>query len=937
MKLMTFNKYNRSILLILAITLCLSVLSKAQTVPTDSVPEKQNNLINIAYGLQPDWMVTGAVSSVKGSDIQSPFTPNFPNRLYGRIPGLSVVTGGTEPGNENTTVYSRGVNTFGVGGTEMLILVDGLPANYADLTSEEVESVTLLKDASATALYGARGANGVLLVTTKRGAPGELKVVFSSQHGVQRATRLSEYLGSYDYATLYNEALVNDGKPELYTADDLSAYQSGNDPYFHPDVNWNDEVLQKSAYVSNYNLNFSGGNDVVKYFVMLSHIKNDNLYRRTEDESQFSINGGYQRVNFRSNIDINVTKNFSASMTLGGTVVDQANPYATTTYPVFTLMSQIPPNAFPVHNPNGTFGRNSLYTNPLGDILNSGFYTSNGRTLQTVFGVTEKLGMITKGLSLSARIAFNSYFLSQSNKTRTYASYSIEKDLSGEPVYTQFGLDESLSASEGASDQNRSFAFQSFLNYDRNFGLSNLSGVLMFNADDYVISGNNFPIKHNNIGGRFTYAYNQKYIGEVSFSYMGSANFPKDGRYGLFPAMSLGWIVSNESFLKDNTTINFLKIRGSYGMVGNDVIGGTPFMFDQYYPYSGNYFFGTANSSSGGIIQGAPANAGVTWEKEKSYNFGLEATILNHVDISLDVFNRDRYDILVLPLSTDPDFMGYTKPHLNQGKANNKGFEGTVRVYNDESKDFRFFVEASAWYYKNKIVYNSEALQLYDYLNRTGRPIGQPYGLVAVGFFKDPADIASSPSQLWSVVQPGDMKYKDQNDDHVIDQNDLYPIGKTGLPNLTVGLHLGLQYKGFDFDAFLQGVNGRTVTFDGYYFQAFQNNGKAGPIALERWTPATAETATYPRLSSVNNDNNYRYSTLWQHDGSFIKLRSIELGYTLPAKISNAVMMENTRVFVNGTNLFSLDHMDGYRDPEVGASYYPAVRSFSVGVRVQFK
>ena len=930
------SKYNRSVLLIFLISLCLSVFSKAQTPPQDSVKLKQNPLVNIAYGTQPQWMVTGAISTIKGIDIQSPFTSNFPSRLFGRLPGLSVVTGGAEPGNENTSVYSRGINTFGVGITRMLILVDGIESNYTDLTSEEVESVTLLKDAASTAMYGSRGANGVLLVTTKRGEEGKLKVVFSTQHGFQTPFRLSKYLGSYDYANLYNEALVNDGKSALYTPADLDSYQKADDPYFHPDVNWTDQVLQKAAYMSNYNLNFSGGDNTVKYFVLLNYVDQNNMYQRTGNQSQFSINGGYKRINFRTNIDINITKRLSASLTLGGTTVDKANPYASNTNSLFTLMSQIPPNAFPVLAPNSVFARNSVYTNPVGNILNSGFYTSNGRTLQTILGLTEQLDMLAKGLSISARASFNSYFLSQSNKSRSYLANAISQDASGNTVYTNYGLNTSLIGNEGLSDQNRHFTFQSLLNYDRAFGVHTVSGVLMYNADDYTRSGNYFPAKHNNISGRATYAYNQKYIGEFNFSYMGSAFFSPTKRYGFFPAASLGWIVSNEGFLKDNKNINFLKIKASYGIVGNDSIGGGSFMFNQYYPYASNYYFGTDNSSFSSITQGSPANPNVTWEKEKSYNIGLEATVAKNIDITFDLFNRNRYDILVQPLATDPDFMGYTKPYLNQGRANNKGYEATLRVHNNDSKALKFFVEASISYYKNKIVYNAEALQLYSYQYRTGQAINQPYGLIAAGFFKDAADIAASPKQLFTVVQPGDVKYIDQNGDGIIDQNDLSPIGKTNLPNLTAGLHVGLQYKGFDFDMFLQGVTDRTVTFDGYYFQAFQNNGKIGPIALNRWTTATAATATYPRLSSMNNDNNFRYSTLWQHDGSFIKLRSIELGYTLPNSVSNVVLMENARIFINGTNLFSLDHMKGYRDPEIAASVYPAVKSYSIGIRVQF-
>jgi TonB-linked SusC/RagA family outer membrane protein len=923
--------------LFFAAVLYFSVFIKAQTpLVNDTVHIKQDQKVPVAYSTQPGWMVTGAISSVNGGDIQAPFTSDFTGRLYGRIPGLSVVANGAEAGYENTQLFGRGRNTFGVGETGMLVLVDGFEADLANLVPEEIETVSLLKDAAATAMYGSRGANGVLLVTTRRGTEGKLQVVFSTQQGFQSATGLPRFLGSYDYARLYNEALVNDGKAEFYTTDNLNSYKNGDDPYFHPDVDWYKEVLRDAAPISNYNLNFNGGNRTIRYFVVLNHIKNNSLYRKTGDESEFSVNGKYQRLNFRSNVDINFNKRLSAQITLGGTVIDKANPAASTTDGIFNQMAQLPPNAFPLYNPNGTLSRNSVFSNPVGDILNSGFYTSNGRTLTTTVGFTEQLDMITKGLSVSSRISFNSYFLSQSNKTRTYESFEISKGPDGNPVYTKYGLNTSLVGSEGASDQYRNMVYQAYLNYDRTFGENTVSSMLLYNADDYTISGDNFPVKHVNISGRASYAYKQKYIGEISFSWMGSENFAKGNRFGWFPAVSLGWVASDEDFLKDNGTINFLKLRGSYGMVGNDKIGGTRFMFEQYYPYYYSYYFGTGNTSYSGIVQGSPANPGVTWEKEKSINFGIEAKLLNCLDITADLFNRDRYDILVQPNSTDPDFMGYSKPYLNQGKANSKGFEAKIRYSHEGTGDFRFFAEASLWYFKNKVVFNSEALQLYDYLYQTGRPIGQPFGLVALGFFKDQPDIDSSPKQNWTSVKPGDVKYKDQNGDQVIDQRDQYPIGKTGLPNLTAGLHLGVQYKGFDLDLFFQGVAGRTVYLNGLNFEAFQNNGKISEIALDRWTPATAGTATYPRLSSVNDDNNFRYSTLWQRNGSFIKLRSAELGYTLPGQVIKLVRLQDARIFVNGTNLFSLDHMDGYRDPEFSGLRYPAVRTISVGLRVQF-
>ena len=896
----------------------------------------------IAYGRQPAWKITSALSTVSGRDLQKNFTTSLANTLYGRIPGLTVQQGGGEPGNDSPALIGRGINTFGNGGRNLLIIVDGFESSYEQLVPDEIESVSLMKDASATAIYGLRGANGVLLVTTKRGSDSPLVVNFSTQQGFHTASTLPQFLGSYDYARLYNEGLVNDGKAPRYTDADLEAYRTGSDPYFHPNVNWYDVVLKKTAPISNYNLNFRGGNSTVRYFVLLNAIKSNGLYQNVGSMDPESVNSKYSRFNFRSNVDMNLTKRLSASLTLGGSVEDKTNPAATTTGSVFSSLATLPPNAFPVYNPDGSFGGTSALSNPFANLLQTGSYASNGRTLQSTLKLTEQLDMITPGLTISAAVSFNNFFRSYSNKTKTYERASATKTATGDTLYSRFGQKTSLLGNEDNSDQWRNVIFQGFLNYNRSFGKHDVSALFMYNSDAYTNTNNtttavlSLPFKHVGVGGRFTYAYDKTYVGELSFGYMGSENFPKDRRYGFFPAASVGWIASNEEFLKNSSTITYLKLRGSYGLAGNDQIGGNRFMFQQLYPYTASYYLGTANTQVFGIAEGAAANTQLSWEKQKTLNIGLELTLAKRLDMSLDLFQNNRYDILVAPNRTVPQYTGITLPLLNQGKATNKGFEATIRYASKSTSQFQYFVETSAWYAKNKIVYNAEAIRLFDYQYTTGQAIGQPFGLEALGLFKDQADIAASPRQIFAPVQPGDIKYKDQNGDGIIDQNDTRPIGKTSIPTLTVSLHSKFQFRGFDLEFLFQGVTGRTTYFGGTQFHAFQNNGQVGPIALDRWTPATAETATYPRLSASNNLNNYQFSSFWQRDGSFIKLRSLELGYTLPGQLVNKIKLINARIFINGTNLFSLDHLKGYVDPEVSGVGYPPLRTVSAGVRVQF-
>ena len=896
----------------------------------------QNDINRVAYGIQPKWMTTGAVSSVKGNELKS-FVPNIANMLNGQIPGLVVQQWGCEPGADSPAMNARSVNTYG-SGTGLFIVIDGFQsteAYFQQLTPQEIESITLLKDASATAIYGSKGANGVLLITTKRGTSDKIKINFSIQSGFQQPLRLPEFLGAYDYATLYNEALVNDGKSPFYTPMDLEAYKTGNDPIFHPDVDWYGTILRKAAPITNYNFTASGSNEYFRYFVLLNVLDDRSLYRKAGNVSDFSKNGTYTRYNFRTNIDVKLSKRLQGAVTLGGTIEDKTNPGTSeNTSGMFDLMSSTAPNAFPVYVSTGMYGGNSMYSNPLGDLMQTGYTSYNGRSLQAIFQLKGDLGFITPGLSVNGAVGFNTYFKSYSKKSRQYARYSVDRDNADEIIYTTYGQNTSLAGDESSSSQWRDYSLQASLNYNRTFnGLHNIDAIYLGSYNDYVVTGTDLSYKNIAMGGRVTYSYDKRYIGEFSFGYNGTENFPKGHRFGFFPAGSLGWILSNEAFLKGNPILNYLKLRASYGIVGNDNIGGIRYMFDQYYDGYG-YHLGNSNNVQDGLVQGKLANPDVTWEKEKKFNVGFEATLVNKIDVSFDYFIQKRSNILSQPYRTVPDYLGISRPDINIGKVGNKGLETSIRYNGIGKKDLTYFVETSLWYAKNKVVYNAEAIQENEYLYGTGRIVGQPFVLEAIGFFKDEDDILKSPTQTFTDVRPGDIKYKDQNKDGKIDSNDYYPIGYTSMPQITLGLHGGITFKGFDMDIFFQGAANRTVYCGGKYYHAFQNDAKVSSIALGRWTPETAETATYPRLSSENNLNNYQASSFWQKNGNFLKLRSLEIGYTLPFQLSRKINLEKVRIFANGTNLFSLDHMDGFTDPET-MSGYPALRTISFGLSIQ--
>lgn len=799
-------------------------LLSAQVVHTDSTFSEK--MIPIAYGERAEWEMTGAISSVKGDEMSKSFTTNVANTLYARLPGLTVGQQSGEPGNDAPTLHARGISTFGTG-RDVTIIIDGFPSTlelFQQLTPQEIESVNLLKDAASAAIYGNKAANGVLLVKTKRGVNAPLELKLGIRFGMQQAMRLPDFLGSYDYAQLYNEAMVNDLGPgsEVYSPADLEAYKNGTDKYRYPNVNWYNQLLRTLSPLADYDLSARGGSDVVRYFVLLN-------------------------------------------------------------------------------------------------------VATNKRSAQLSAKLIGDLGMITPGLSISGAVGFNTIYKSYTIASRDYARY----DMSGQ----QFGETSSMSISESAYNQWRNFVVHGFVNYDRVFGEHHVDAMLMGGYEEYNVSSTDLPYKDIVSGGRLTYSYDKRYVAEFSFAYSGNDNYARGKRFGFFPAGSLGYVISNEEFLKGNKIVDYLKLRASYGLTGNKDNGSTRFPYNQYYT-GGNYYLGQSNAASYYYVQNYYANPDATWEKDRKFNIGIDAVLFDRLSITADYFKEKRYDILTMPYDVLPSFVGFKRPELNIGRVSNQGFEAVVRYTGKETKDLTWFVEASAWFARNKILYNAEAPQNYAYQYRTGHRVDQPFLLEALGFFNDQNEIDSSPKQTFAAVQPGDLKYADLNNDKRIDSEDFKAIGYTDVPECTLGLHAGLTYKGFDFDVLFQGALNRSVYWSGSYFEAFQNDGQISSIALNRWTEDTKSTATYPRLSASNNLNNYQSSSFWQKNGDFLKLRSLEIGYTIPKNLTRKIKIEGVRVFMNGTNLFSLDHMDGFTDPETMTGY-PAMRTVSLGLSVQ--
>lgn len=929
-------KLNNKIILSGIIAVCAGTGVVSAQEAADTLADQWNSVPTLDL---PGWQVTGAVSRIGGDELTDFYTSNVVNTLFGRIPGLTVQEVGAEPGVDTPTLNSRGLGTFG-SGTGLFVVIDGFASTldfFSRLTPGEIESVELLKDATATAIYGNRAANGVLVVKTRHGdVSSPLKIDFGVKVGFQQPLRLPEWLGSYDYATLYNEALANEGQSPMYQQTALDAYAAGDSPLLYPDVDWYDEIFRSTSPIYVYNLSASGGINSVRYFVHFNGVNNYGLLRNPMPTNDFAKRQSFSRYNFRTNVDVILSRRLTASIILGGSVEDKTTPgVSESASSIIDLAANVPPNAFPVLASEGKLGGNATFANPIGEMTERGYISYNGRTAQAALRLTEKLDFITQGLSVSGAISFNNYYKAYSNKTRSYARYTPVQDSSGEISFTQIGEDTELGGDESQSYQWRNIVANAFINYDRVFDRKHyLKAMLRYDYDEYTVSSETLPYQNVGMAGQLSYSYDRRYIGEFTFGYHGTGNFAPGQRFGFFPAGGISWVISEENFLKDSNVVNHLKLRATYGLVGNSDIGGARWMYNQYYNWNGYYLFGDQYSQSDTYLEGTKANPYVTWEKARKLNIGLEARLFDYLYFTFDYFREHRYDILTTPDANVPSYVGFSRPSMNLGIVDNNGFEA-VLGYNKTAGEFRYKVEASAWYAHNNVVYNSEAPQIYDYLYSTGHIVGQPFAYEAIGFFRDQEDIDSSPTQVWGEVYPGDIKYKDQNGDDVINEEDKYPIGYTSRPELTLALDLQFQYKGFDLQMLFQGAVNRTVYLDGRQFQAFQNNGKISTFALGRWTPETADTATYPRLATTGNENNYQYSSFWQRNGNFLKLRYLSFGYTFSSPAMKKANVDGLRLYLSGTNLFSLDYMQGFCDPEV-LSGYPAVRTLSLGVDLKF-
>lgn len=894
------------------------------------------------------YIETGAISTVSGSKLNTVPSPTMSNTLYGQLRGLIVTQGTQEPGNDRAILSIRGRATYN--DAEPVVYVDGfqVPMTYFQgMSSSEIGDISILKDAAALAVYGMKGANGVILVQTKRGTKGKIDVRLQARTGIRRAYDFNKPLGSYEYANLYNQAISNDNDmvwSPLYNAQQLSGYKNGTGL----NVDWYDEVLKKNAMMTEGDLSVSGGNDYSTYRVVFSYLNQQGLYNVKNDDLHSNLQ--YKRYNLMANVDLKLSEIFEAKIDVSGRIEDRARPnYATES--LFNNLANYPSNIYPVKNENGSWTGNTIYPdNPLASITELGYMEYHDRTLKANFILKENLDFVLPGLYLSESVSFSNYNRGTYSKTRDYARFDAEGNPSTNNKETVYSVKDDYGTDSWDWKQ-----FMLTAGYSNTFGKHDISSVLNFMASTEKMQlGNEGGTSYNyaNMSGLLHYEYDKRYVAELGFSYSGSDYYSPDNRWGFYPAVSLGWVLSNESFLSGCNGIDYLKLRASVGKTGMN--NGGRYAYQQYYIYQGYYGIGSSSISSvQGVTQSTIANPLIFAEKSMKYNIGFDARFLNKFSAGIDVFMDKRTGIITQDY-TVPGVFGGKAPYGNIGKVTNKGIEVELN-YSNSWNGFTLNAGIMGMYAVNNIDEMGEVITIPN-AAKTGNPINTKFGYLVDGFYQlsdfnaDGSYRENVVQSSLATVQPGDLKYKDISGpngipDGKIDDFDKTKIGNPDLPKYSLAFTLGGEYKGFDLQMLFQGAFGRDVTLLNNWNQVvpFQNNGNVYEIARNAWAyyPEqgidTRAHATFPRLSVQGNNNNYAASDFWIKDGSFLRLRSVELGWTLPSSLARKAYLKNARIFIQGGNLFTISKLlkDYNMDPETYTGY-PVQRTYMLGLTLNF-
>lgn len=928
-----------------------------------------DEVVVVGFGTQKKESVVGAVASIKPKELEVPVR-SLNNSIAGRVAGILAVQRSGEPGKDDAQFWIRGISTF-TGSQNPLVLVDGIERPMNNVDPLEIESFSILKDASATAVYGVRGANGVILITTKRGFDGKAKVDARYEHGFSYATYRPNYMDAYSRSMLFNEAI--DANPSAsqalkYSDYALEAMRTGSDVELYPNVNWQDVLMKPVTMNEKASVNFSGGGKSVKYFTAISVYNQGGQYTVNPGEydwvptelGNYSKNINYIRYNFRTNVDMDLSKYTLVSVGIQGNVGITTEPYAddSGSSNIYLWINNCAPNAFPVLYKDGKFpGKDSLY-NPYVQLTQTGYKQSTQNDLRANLTLAQNFDFWTPGLKAIIRYAYDAVNYNTASRHRELTLYeALDRDADGNLIFdikNANGQTEYLSYGTGASG-NKTQYFEGSLNYNRTFGKHEVGGLVLYymkdyrnnNAGDYISS---LPNRSLGLAGRVTYAYDDKYLFEVNLGYNGSENFPKGQRMGFFPAFAAGWVASNEPFLKGNPTLTWLKIRASYGQVGSDQIGATRFAYlstivnaDGATSMGINY-----NQGYPGLQEGQLAAQNITWEVATKYNLGLEVGLWDSFKTTVEAFYEYRDNIFLQPQISD--VAGLQKAaYANMGKMDNRGFEATFEYQKVFSSDFVLTARANYTFARNKYIDDGKYYKN-PWQDVRGTRYGDSLRYRALHLFsQEEIDALPDYYRMFSLkkdqIRPGDIRYDDINDDGKISEDDMIWTGNVGIPESVVGLGASLNYKGFDFSFLFQGAFGATKYLSGgWYFQPFQAERDPkymGNLLVnfnDRWTEDNPDPYAFsPRLYMGQHVSNYKQSTWWERKADYLRLKNIEFGYTLPRKVLQNAHIDNLRFYVSAVNLYTFSKFSReFWDPEVSLDAYPVQGTVYLGANITF-
>ena len=952
--------------------------------------QRLDEVVVIGYGTQTKATITGSLAVVDTKELIKPPVSSITNVLAGNVPGVATVQTTGQPGEDAAAIYIRGVGSLTSSASAPLVLVDGVERDFSQIDPNEIENFSILKDAASTAVFGVRGANGVILITTKRGQEGKPSISVSTNTGLQQPSTMVSQVGSYEYARYWNMKMQNDGEtdPRKYFTDyAIEAYRTGSDPIFYPNVDWKEEVFNDVFVQTKNNINISGGGKNARYFVSMGYLYQNGVLKQVES-LPYNNNYKYNRYNYRANLDFSLSPSTTMKFNIGGYVGKQQSPlsiildgYEWTAVTIWTV---------PLVSPGLIDGKRTRVPTssvPTGVEMNrDGYFTFFGRGYEQYYNTTlnidveinQRLDFITDGLSITLKGAYDNAFNIHKKRESWaddyneiyYASYyddpskpMTDPDYDKTIVMVPRGTSDILRYSE-TNGRDRNWYLEGKINWDRAFGPKGqhkVSAMFLYNQSrDYYprySTGETSSyqyIPHSYVGfvGRATYNYKGKYLADLSIGYNGSENFaPGKTRYGAFPSGSIGWVISEEGFMKRQNFISYLKLRASLGKVGND-LGTTRFMYmPTTWVSNGNYNFGETNPNSAEAYgEGVIGNDGVTWETAVKQNYGLDAEFLRHrLSLNFDYFFEHRTGILLKPNNT-PSIIAFTLPSLNIGEVNNHGYEVSLGWSDKTKSGFEYFATANVSFARNKIIFMDEVESEFPWQNQTGGSVGRYTGLYKFVRLYQYSDFTEGPDgtlvlnpdlpQPTSPVYPGDAMYEDLSGDGIVNGDDRMVTGYSTIPEYVFGLNAGFNFKGFNFSMQWTGATNVNKMMDLEYRVPFSAGGRGllDYFYKDGWTVENQD-GTLPRASETSRSWNSEPSTLWLRDASYLRLKTLTLGYTFPGKgWLKSMGVKSLNISFSGYNLLTFTGLD-FIDPEAltdrnGA--YPLVKIYSLGLNLTF-